>query len=265
MLPVATLTDMKTPILATATLLTTICLATPAALANSENIRQLLASKQCQNCDLSSAGLVMANLSGANLRGANLSGANLSRANLSGADLSGANLSGTSLFGANLSGAKLSGADLGFADLRETYLVNADVAGAKLNGAILQGAIGIPSQLAKAEDYYSWGMAQGQKGDPKGAIEHFNQALSINPNFAPAYLARGVARYQLLDRPGAIQDARIAEKLFLAQGNGEGHQTAQAFVKELETPQNASIPKSKGNFMNFLGSLGSALVQFLLF
>ncbi len=256
--------DMKTSILATATLLTTISLAAPAASENSDHTRQLLATKQCQNCDLSGAGLVLANLSGANLSGANLSGANLSRANLSGADLRGANLSGASLFGANLSGAKLSGADLSVADLRDTYLINADVAGAKLSGASLQGAIGIPSQVAKVEDFYSCGVAQGQKGDPKGAIEHFNQALSINPNFAPAYFARGVARYQLLDRPGAIQDARLAEKLFLAQGNTGGYQTAQAFVKELETPQTASTPKSKGNFMNFLGSLGSALVQFLL-
>lgn len=263
--PVATLTDMKTPILATATLLTSICLAPLPASANSEHIRQLLATKQCQNCDLTGAGLVLANLSGANLSGANLSGANLSRANLSGADLSGANLSGASLFGANLSGAKLSRADLSVADLRDSYLLNANMVGAKLTGTILQGAIGIPSQAAKAEDFYSWGLDQGRKGDPKGAIEHFNQALSINPNYAPAYLARGVARYQLLDRPGAMQDARFAEKLFLSQRNTGGYQTAQAFVKELETPQTASTPKSKGNFMNFLGALGSALVQFLMF
>lgn len=254
---------MKLPILATAALLTTICLATPASSANSEHTRQLLATKQCQSCDLSGAGLVMANLSGAILSGANLSGANLSRANLSGADLTGANLNGASLFGANLSGAKLSGADLSVADLRDTYLVNADLAGANMSGANLQGAIGIPSQVAKAEDFYIWGVAQGQKGDPKGAIEYFNEALSINPNFAAAYLARGIARYQLLDRPRAIQDAQIAEKLFLAQRNTGGYQTAQAFIKELQSPQTASTPKSKPNFMNFLGGLSSVLLRFL--
>lgn len=256
---------MKSPIVATAALLTTICLADPASSANSDHTRQLLATKQCQSCDLSGAGLVLANLSGATLSGANLSGANLSRANLSGADLSGANLNGASLFGANLSGAKLSGADLSVADLRDTYLVNVDLAGANLSGANLQGAIGIPSQVGKAEDFYNWGVAQGQKGDSRGAIEHFTQALSINPKFAPAYLARGVARYQLFDRPGAIRDAKFAEKLFLAQGNTGGYLTTQTFIKELQSPQTASIPKSKPNFMNFLGGLGSALVQFLLF
>ena len=255
-------TDMKPPILATSVLLTTICLAAPALSANSEHTRQLLATKKCQSCDLSGAGLVLANLSGATLSGANLSGANLSRANLSGADLSGANLNGASLFGANLSGAKLGGADLSGADLRDTYLVNADLAGANLSGASLQGAIGIPSQVGKAEDFYRWGVAQGQKGDSGGAIRYFNQALSINPNFAAAYLARGVARYQLLDRAGAIRDAQLAEKLFLAQTNIGGSQTAQTFIKELQSPT-ASTPKSKPNFMNFLAGLSSVLLRFM--
>ncbi len=253
---------MNSPIIATAVLLTTLYIALPVKAENSEHTRQLLATKQCQNCDLSGAGLVLANLSGANLKGANLSGANLSRANLSGADLSRANLSGASLFGANLSGAKLNDTNLSVVDLRDTYLGNADLNGANLNGANLQGAIGIPIQVGKAEDFYAWGVAQAQKADPKGAIEYFNQAISVNPNYAAAYMARGVARYQLLDRVGAIQDAQQAESLFLAQGNTGGHQTAQAFVKELQTPT-ASTPKSKPNFLNFLGGLGSLLLQSL--
>ena len=253
---------MKSPILVASALLTTISLAEPALSANSEHIRQLLATKQCQDCDLSGAGLVLANLSGANLRGANLSGANLSRANLSGADLTGANLNGSSLFGANLSGVKLSQADLSVADLRNTYLVNAELATANLSGANLQGAIGIPAQAGKPEDFYTWGVGEAQKGEFRGAIDHFNQALSINPNFAPAYLARGVARYQILDRPGAIQDAKVAEQLFLAQGNTGASQTAQTFIKQLQTPP--TTPKSKPNFLNFLGGLGSILLRFLL-
>lgn len=260
--PLATLIAMKPSILAVA-LLTTICIATPAS-ANSEDTRQLLATRECQSCELSGVGLVLSNLSGVNLSGANLSGANLSRANLSGADLSNANLNGASLFGANLSGTNLSGADLSVADLRDTFLVDADLTAANLSGANLQGAIGIPAQVGKAEDFYSWGVAQGQQGDPKGATEYFNQALNIDPNFAAAYLARGVARYQLLERPAALQDAQQAEKLFLAQGNTQGYQTAQNFIKELQAPQNASKPKSKPNFMNFLGTLGSVLLQFLL-
>lgn len=255
---------MKHPVLATSALLATICIANPAISANNQHIRQLLATKECQKCDLSGAGLVMADLSGANLSGANLSSANLSRANLSGADLTGANLSGTSLFGANLSGTILSGADLSAADLRDTYMVNAELAGANLSTANLQGAIGIPAEIGKIEDFYRWGIAQAQKGDYKGAMEYFNQTLTINPNFAPAYLARGVARYNLFDRPGAIADAQQAEKLFLSQGDLGRSQTAQAFVKELQTPPNTNVSKGKPNFLNFLGSLTSVLLRSLL-
>lgn len=252
---------MKASTLAITTLLAISVI--PPASANTEQIQQLLATKDCQNCDLSGAGLVMANLSGANLSGANLSGANLSRANLSGANLVGANLVGTSLFGANLSGAMLSGSDLSAADLRDTFLVNANLTGTQLAGANLQGAVGIPPQVGNAEDFYGWGIVQGKRGDPEGAIAYFNQALSIQPDYAAAYLARGVARYQLYDRPGALQDAKQAEKLFTVQANNEGLQTAQLFITELENPPSESVPKGRPNFMNFLGAVGSVLLRFL--
>lgn len=256
---------MKPGLIATTALLTTICIAPRAIAGSAEHIRQLLATKKCVSCDLSGEGLVMANLSGASLQGANLSGANLSRANLSGADLTGANLSGASLYGANLSEAKLSEADLTGADLRDSYLANADLVSAKLNGTSLQGAIGIPTAAAvKPEDFYRWGIAQGQKGDPKGAIEYFNSALSINSSYAPAYMARGIARYQLLDRAGAMRDAQQAEKLFFTQRDILGYKTAQAFVQELQSPQTSSVSKGKPNFFNFLGGAASLLLRMML-
>jgi tetratricopeptide (TPR) repeat protein len=256
---------MKSPILATAAFLTTISLATIAQAANSEHVRKLLATKECQNCDLSGAGLVMADLSGANLSGANLTGANLSRANLSSADLRGANLSGAGLFGVNLSEAKLNGANLAGADLRNTYLANAEFTGAYLSGSNLQGAVGIPSQVATPDEFYTWGVAEAQKGNQQQAINYFNQAIAVKPEYAGAYLARGVARYQIFDRRGAFQDAQIAEKLFTSQSNGTGIQTAQAFMKELQTPQTEKVSAGKPSFFDFLGSLGSVLLQFLPF
>ena len=245
-----------------ATIITAVSVTQPALSESIAHTRQLLATKQCQDCDLSGAGLVLTNLSGANLSGANLSGANLSRANLSGADLTGANLAGASLYGANLTGAKLEGAQLSGADFRDAYLYNVSFGDANVNVAHLQGAIGIPTGIAKAEDFYRWGMLQGQKGDSQGAIDYFNQALTIDPEFALAYIGRGVARYQLLDRRGAIEDARAADNLFLAQGNVTGTQAAQTFIKELQAPlPSAATPKSKGNFMNVLGLLGSVAVK----
>ncbi|UKO97475.1 pentapeptide repeat-containing protein [Nostoc sp. UHCC 0870] len=256
---------MKNLILATSVFLTTISLTNTAQAVNPEHLRQLLATKQCQNCDLTNAGLVMADLSSANLSGANLAGANLSRANLSGADLRGANLSGAGLFGVNLSAAKLGGANLASADLRNTYLANTEFTGAYVTGANFQGAVGIPLQIATADEFYAWGVAEAQKGNQKQAINYFNQAIAIKPEYAGAYLARGIARYQIFDRAGAFQDAQTAEKLFTSEQNATGMQTSQAFLKELQNPYTEKISAGKPSFFDFIGSLGSVLLQFLPF
>ncbi|MFN6535334.1 MAG: pentapeptide repeat-containing protein [Nostoc sp. EkiNYC01] len=256
---------MKSQILATATFLTFVSLITTVQAANSEHVKQLLATKQCQNCDLTHAGLVMADLSGANLSGANLAGANLSRANLTGADLRGANLSGASLFGANLTEARFSGANLAAADLRSSYLTNAELNGAYLNNSNFQGAVGIPSQIASPEDFYALGVAQAEKGNHQQAISYFSQAIAIKPEYAGAYLARGVARYQILDRQGAFADAQVAQKLFTSQNNTSGTQTAQAFIKELQTPYTEKVSSGSPSFVDFFGTLGSVLLQFLPF
>ncbi|MBD2345111.1 pentapeptide repeat-containing protein [Anabaena subtropica] len=256
---------MKNLIFIATTFITTISLTNIAQAANQEHIRQLLATKQCQNCDLSGAGLVMADLSGGNLSGANLAGANLSRANLAGADLRGANLSGAGLFGVNLSEAKLGGANLAGADLRGTFLSNAEFTGAYLQGTNFQGAVGIPLQIASPDEFYAWGVAEAQKGNQQQAINYFNQAIAAKPEYAGAYLARGVARYQLFDRQGAAQDAQIAEKLFTSQDNATGIQTSQAFIKELQTPYTEKVSAGRPSFFDFLGSLGSVLLQFLSF
>lgn len=256
---------MKNQTLPTAAFLVTISLSQTATAANSEHLKQLLTSKQCQNCDLRDAGLVMADLSGANLSGANLAGANLSRANLNGADLRGTNLSGASLFGVNLSGAKLNGSTLTGTDLRNTYLLNAELIGVNLSSANLQGAVGIPLQSAKPEEFYAWGVAEAQKGNQQQAIDYFSQAIAVKPDYAGAYLARSVARYQILDRASAIKDAQISEKLFTAQNNSEGLQTAQAFIVELQKPVTTKVRPSKPNLVDFVGSLASFMLQFLPF
>ncbi|MBD2500687.1 pentapeptide repeat-containing protein [Anabaena azotica] len=256
---------MKNLIFIATTVITTISLTNVAQAANQEHIRQLLATKQCQNCDLSGAGLVMADLSGANLSGANLAGANLSRANLSGADLRGANLSGAGLAGVNLSEAKLGGTNLAGADFRGAFLSNAQFTGAYLQGANFQGAVGIPLQIATAEEFYALGITEGQKGNYQQAIYYFNQAIASQPEYAGAYLARGVAKYQLLDRQGATQDAQIAEKLFTSQNNATGTQTAQAFIKELQTPYTEKVSAGKPSLVDFVSNLSSFLQQFLRF
>lgn len=253
---------MKLKILAFATLLATTNIAVPALAENIEHTRQLLSTKQCQQCDLSGAGLVLADLSGAQLSGADLSRANLARANLRGANLKGANLSGASLFGVNLIGADLTGANLTGADMRESYLQNANLTSTQLSSAYVQGALGIPQSAGTAEEFYKWALLEDQAGNDLGAIDHYNMALSINPKFAAAYLGRGMAFYQLRDEAKATQDAKVASQLFLAQGDTAGYQTSQNFLKGIEL---ANQPHKEGgsSFLGILQSIGSLLLQFI--
>jgi uncharacterized protein YjbI with pentapeptide repeats len=205
----------------------------------------------------------LANLAGANLSGADLTRANLSRANLMGADLSGANLSGASLSGANLSGANLSGANLSGTDLRDAFLVNAQLFGTNLSTAFVQGAIGIPQYAGTAEDFYAWGVVESERGDHRAAIENYNKALSLKSDFAPAILARGVARYNLGDVSGGSQDAQIAATLFSVQQNTAGYQLSQNVITGIEIARNPPKARSGSSVGNFLVSLGSVLFQLL--
>jgi tetratricopeptide (TPR) repeat protein len=249
------------------TLFATLCWAAPAQAENLQHVQQLMSTRQCQGCDLSRAGLVFASLSAVDLTGANLSLANLNQSNLSGANLTNADLTGAVLVRANLSGADLSGANLAGADLRDAYLYGANLEGANLDSAILQGAIGLPDSLISADQFYSWGIAEYQRGNFAGAIEYYNKALDKQSNFSAVYLARSIARYRLGDEEGAIADANRAEQLFAAQGNEDGRlasvQVAEGIVEAQEALAEANGRGSGGGgFLGFIGGLASLLLRF---
>jgi uncharacterized protein YjbI with pentapeptide repeats len=250
------------------TIATTILLLTSfAGTAKAEDIahlRQLLSTKNCPQCDLTGAGLVMNDLSGAKLNQANLIGANLSRTNLTGADLRGANLTGASLYGANLMGADLRGANLTGTDLRTAYLINANVQGIDVRNAYLQGAVGIPTALGTADDFYKWAFAEWQKNDFASAVENYDRAISLKPKFPSAYLGRAMAKFRLQDDSGAVKDAMVAERLFFSQSDREGTQISQALIAKIKL---ASQPTQSGgvgngNFVDLLTGLSSMLLKF---
>lgn len=230
-----------------------------------EDTQQLMTTQNCQGCDLSGAGLVYANLSGAQINQANLSQVNLSRANLSGSNLSGSNLSGAVLFNANLTGADLRGADLSGADLRGSWLSGANLEGAKLEGANFLGAVGLPSEVATNDNLYNLGLAEAQRGNFRDAIANYNQAIETDATFANAYLARGIARIQLGDRTGALQDSKQAEQLYTTQSNDAGLQASTQFSSGIEAMQAAEARGqrgARGNFMNVLAAAASLLLRF---
>jgi uncharacterized protein YjbI with pentapeptide repeats len=237
------------------------------ATAQAENLshtKQLLSTKNCEKCDLSGAGLVMSEFPGANLSQANLVGANLSRTNLMGADLRGANLAGASLFGANLTGADLRGANLTGTDLRSAYLSNANVEGVDVRKAYLQGAIGMATSLGNADDFYRWGYAEWQKNDFSSAVERYNQAIALKPEFPGAYLGRAMAKFRLQDDRGAVKDAMAAERLFFAQANRPGVQTAQALLQKIQLSTQPTQPGGvgNGNFVDLITGLSTMLLKF---
>ncbi|MEA5534721.1 pentapeptide repeat-containing protein [Crocosphaera sp. XPORK-15E] len=256
---------MKITCLSLTSLLTAVGLSFPVQAENFNHLNQLLSTKQCQLCDLSGSGLVMADLSGASLIGANLAGANLSQANLAGADLRGANLSGASLYGANLTGANLSSAIFNGTDLREAYLTNANLMGTNLQQAYVQGAKGIANNAATPELFYGWGLIETKEGNYREAIENHNKALMLNPEFAPAYLARGYALLRLGNEEGAILNAKMASELYEKQEDIQGKETSENFVKNIEAFQEAR-KKDRGNpqLDSIVRGVAGLMLQFLL-
>ncbi|MBS0017633.1 MAG: pentapeptide repeat-containing protein [Arthrospira sp. SH-MAG29] len=255
---------MKFPILTMITLSLTILPITPVRASNLQDIRQLLSTKECENCNLTNAGLVLADLSGANLTGANLTGANLSRANLTGANLTGANLTGASLFGANLTGANLTGAKLAGSDLRGAYLANAIALDANITEAQLIGVVGLPTNIGNAEDFYRLGVKEALEGNYKNAIDHYNRALSLNPNLAAAYFARSMAWADLGDLNRAMSDAKQAQELYNRLGSQEGQEIAAQLMEIIEFRQNPQELRARnGGVMELLESATPLLLRFL--
>jgi uncharacterized protein YjbI with pentapeptide repeats len=255
---------MKLRILTAIALLTSLTLVGTAQAENIQHLSRAM-SGECKKCDLKGSGLVFANLKGADLSGSDLSEANLSRSNLSGAKLNKVNLSrvsllGADLRGADLSGANLSGAILNGADLRKAILTNANFDNADLTNAYLRGAIDIPTTAVKPDDFYAWGVEEARQGNHRGAINQFNQSLTIDPKFAYSYMARAISRKQLGDLQGAISDAQLAETFFKEQKNDEGIKVSTDLTKALQTP-----PDSGGDgFGGIINVVGSVLLKFLL-
>lgn len=260
---------MKLLLLATVTILSTITVVSPSKAESLADLTQLLNTKKCSQCDLSNSGLVQANLTGADLSQANLAGANLSQANLTGANLVGANLTGASLHGANLTGANLTGVNLNGADLRNAYLGNTNLTDVDLDLARIEGIKGIAETAATAEQFHRWGVKEAEGGNYNAAVAHYNRAIKIDPEFAPAYLGLGIIQYNFDRRVEAVKNAKTAAKLFKEQEHELGYQTAIDFQEKIALIQEAEDNMSSkegglGHVGKFMGSVGSLLIQLLL-
>ncbi|GCL40394.1 tetratricopeptide repeat protein [Dolichospermum planctonicum] len=92
----------------------------------------------------------------------------------------------------------------------QKYLVLGDLKKYKEAAAAINKAIELSP---RAVFYNNRGVVRSALGDKPGAIEDFNQAIKINPNYALAYSNRGLVRSQLGDKQGAIDDYNLAIKI----------------------------------------------------
>ncbi len=71
-----------------------------------------------------------------------------------------------------------------------------------------------------ANAYYNRGILKYELKDFPGALSDYKKVIALNPKDADAYNNCGALKYfKLNDRPGAIQDFRIAAQLYRSQGN----------------------------------------------
>jgi tetratricopeptide (TPR) repeat protein/V8-like Glu-specific endopeptidase len=90
--------------------------------------------------------------------------------------------------------------------------------GDKYKKGDFKGAIADYTQAIKLNPNYvnaynDRGIARSRIGDAKGEIDDYNQAIRINPNYANAYYNRGIARSEMGDKQGAIADYTQAIKI----------------------------------------------------
>jgi tetratricopeptide (TPR) repeat protein len=124
-------------------------------------------------------------------------------------------------------------------------------------------------------ELYNRGLDKALQGDFKGAIQDFDQALQINPQFAEAYYKRGVARFDLGDHPGAIADYTQALQLNpesienycgrslarLAMGNPQGAIEDANQVLQLKS-NHAPACNLQGTIYRRLGDTQQAIASF---
>ncbi|MBD2018252.1 serine protease [Microcoleus sp. FACHB-53] len=146
-----------------------------------------------------------------------------------------------------------------------------------------KGNYGIPIQKfltakvseSEADNYLSKGIALYDKGNYKGAILAYNQAIQINPNYAAAYNDRGNARNNLGDYQKALADYNRAIELnpndaaaYNNRGNarnnlGDYQEALADYNRAIElNPNYAAAYNNRGNARNNLGDYQKALADY---
>lgn len=103
-------------------------------------------------------------------------------------------------------------------------------------GAILDFNQALVENPNDANIYFNRGLVLFELGDELGALWDFDDTLLRNPRHAQAYLHRAGLRLNLGYRSGATQDLQVAAKLFSEQGDRIGYQKAQNLIRHFNLP-----------------------------
>jgi tetratricopeptide (TPR) repeat protein len=96
------------------------------------------------------------------------------------------------------------------------------------------------ADLLKATEHLDRGRQKEEQKDIYGALDNYNQAIKVDPNFARAYFNRGLLKKNssfLKDKTGAISDFRIAAALYRKQGNLDIYESILSVLQELNIKQ----------------------------
>jgi tetratricopeptide (TPR) repeat protein len=107
------------------------------------------------------------------------------------------------------------------------------------NNAKGLGQISNVSKKPSAEKYFSEGNALYFQNNYKKAIEKFNLAISLKPNYTNAYLFRGLAKDDMEDYNGAMADYKKA--IELEPNNEDGYIAVGNLKKNLKDYEGAIV------------------------
>ncbi len=90
------------------------------------------------------------------------------------------------------------------------------------------------NQIEEAEVYCKQGRKKGERGNYKGAIVDFSQALNLNSNLAEAYQYRGLAYLRLGDFKYAIADFEQSAYFYQKEGKSIDEQEVRLRLRQAE-------------------------------
>jgi tetratricopeptide (TPR) repeat protein len=86
--------------------------------------------------------------------------------------------------------------------------------------------------MIEAQRYFDRGRGSVETGDLQGAIAAFDQSIELNPKDPATFYYRGLTKFKLKDKQGAINDMTTATKLIRQDGSKDKNH--QRYLKLIE-------------------------------